>query len=1797
MRPRLAALGLSGLLLSQTLVPCGLLLSSARAADLRASKKAANPVFIAPAPMWAQALQARALQERRARNLRLAQMQNAPQGGNSAGATPGDAECLDCEVDLVPLNLAEVPTEKALRRAGGAEGALYPMRRAEPAELGLKLDLLLKQLGVTGGLQAQLPPKDPRFLGLARAKGRFERARAINTLFGRAMKAWNAGNRAQAVQLFGQYLNAYPKSPWSGEALLHLGYDAKENGRLAEAFSDFDTIEGKTADKPNQKLRALKRARRARGGGVSDAERAADIAQAIAGTASVEEAVTKLDSSDASDDDDESFEVHQKAKQQLASLDLLMGRSGDARQKLRDIARHDTNWHRRTWASNQLQDSNFLAHTGGAQMVACGPQALGAVLVGLHKGAQADKVRGAVAPRAQGFSLAELKTLAAQNGVPMRGFRAQTGDLAALPLPAILHYDFGAGAKGGAKANQNRASGHFVVLQGVDGKGRNVRVYDPLGEQSHRLTYAQLEREWSGKGLALAKGNGPVRLAALPLDARAMRAAIGGARGTISELSTRSFDRNVGGGENGSGNGNNAIVKGSDDHETPVLRVNRVSLNLNLQHAPLWYAPARGPAVDFRLSYNSQDSSSYVAPLGNKWTSNYMSRLAVGSGKVTVYMGDGSGRVYSADSAQAGRFNPEVGDFSRVEQQANGQYALIFQDGSRWFYSPNAPSVALLVRMQDAWGLGLDFGYDSANRLSTITDADGRVTRATYTNDLLTGLQDPLGHQASFSYDSSNNLVGVTDMAGQGFQYAYNADKRLTSLVAPQQQWSFDHKPPGYVDVDDGSGDNSRVTVNDPLGNHTEFCYDFNTAKSWSIAPKDYVDTATNNSSPARVFYSFTPGNSTGDLPTQTALPDNTQNWRGYDANHSVNNLTDERGQTTTFSNNAQGQPTSQTDPRGDVSVLGYAPNGVDVTSATNANGIEVFQASYNAAHQPTSTTDVGGTTSYTYTSWGAPDTIIDAQGNGTRCLYNAQTRLIETQHSDAPTGNAARAWQTLGSYTYDSIGRVATATDAAGLTMGYQYDALDQITAVLYPDGTRQETTYLGNLPIAVQDRSGRTSYYAYDADGRLTQSQDAQGNTLQMAYDKNGNQTSLTDSKGNLTQWSYDTLNRATGKRYHDGTTEAYAYAGGLLSQTRGTRGQVVSYSYDENGNTTLIHYPNMADVSLSYNALDQVSQVNDGVGTHTFNYDDYGRLLSQSGPFANDTQSYSYDALQRLSAQSVGRGASGGTQSQSYAYDALGRLSSLNSNGTQGVGAFAYHYIGLTGMLSRLDMPNGTHTTQSYDSLQRLTSVANSTNAGQNLDRYAYAYSNRDVRTGVQMQHGGEAVRQVAYAYDGIDQLTGEQVTGGAPGTAFTKTYAYDAMGNRTQTDYADANQSVRTVSASNALNQLTGSNTASNVAPTTGAAHSYDAAGNLTQTLGSDGSKTLYTYDDADRLTRLERRDPANVPTTASEWVYDYASRKPVSREFSYSNRAWTQTSEKRRVFDGMDVVQERNANNEVTAQLVRSGNIGGILSRSTGAGASFFGYDGGGNVTLLTDSNGAEVGHYRYDAFGNTLEASGTRAGENPYRFSTKELGSSGLYDFGYRFYLPSSGIWLNRDPSSEAGGINLYAMVNNNPINYLDEDGLMPVWLSGGFHVALHGATGLFLGFASATAVTMFSLVLLDQKSTASAAQDEAQPKTKAQIQAEHDAKYIADNWSKQTYSSPTASARDHFNRHPGPWANVLTYTRKAVKLWKNRQGLPTTNSNLSDGSTGVKVKSNADNVFGIYTQDGKIVSFGVDVE
>ena len=132
---------------------------------------------------------------------------------------------------------------------------------------------------------------------------------------------------------------------------------------------------------------------------------------------------------------------------------------------------------------------------------------------------------------------------------------------------------------------------------------------------------------------------------------------------------------------------------------------------------------------------------------------------------------------------------------------------------------------------------------------------------------------------------------------------------------------------------------------------------------------------------------------------------------------------------------------------------------------------------------------------------------------------------------------------------------------------------------------------------------------------------------------------------------------------------------------------------------------------------------------------------------------------------------------------------------------------------------------------------------------------------------------------------------------------------------------------------------------------------------------------------------------------------------------------------------------------MTASYTRTGNIGGILARTTSTGSVFYGYDGGGNVTTLTNASDAVVGSYTYDAYGNSVYTSGVAAFDNPYRFSTKEQ-IGGLYSYGFRFYSPGLGRWINRDPISERGGGNLYCFVGNNPVNQVDIYGLQLFALS-----------------------------------------------------------------------------------------------------------------------------------------------------
>jgi len=101
----------------------------------------------------------------------------------------------------------------------------------------------------------------------------------------------------------------------------------------------------------------------------------------------------------------------------------------------------------------------------------------------------------------------------------------------------------------------------------------------------------------------------------------------------------------------------------------------------------------------------------------------------------------------------------------------------------------------------------------------------------------------------------------------------------------------------------------------------------------------------------------------------------------------------------------------------------------------------------------------------------------------------------------------------------------------------------------------------------------------------------------------------------------------------------------------------------------------------------------------------------------------------------------------------------------------------------------------------------------------------------------------------------------------------------------------------------------------------------------------------------------------------------------------------------------------------------------------------------GSCTLELDGDGEVISQERYHPYGTTAWFAGRGEVEASYRtvrYSGKERDATGLYYYGFRYYVAGWQRWLNPDPAGDIDGLNFYRMVRNNPINYFDLQGMMP---------------------------------------------------------------------------------------------------------------------------------------------------------
>ncbi|MGD2250943.1 MAG: RHS repeat-associated core domain-containing protein [Candidatus Methanofastidiosia archaeon] len=406
----------------------------------------------------------------------------------------------------------------------------------------------------------------------------------------------------------------------------------------------------------------------------------------------------------------------------------------------------------------------------------------------------------------------------------------------------------------------------------------------------------------------------------------------------------------------------------------------------------------------------------------------------------------------------------------------------------------------------------------------------------------------------------------------------------------------------------------------------------------------------------------------------------------------------------------------------------------------------------------------------YSYDDTNHNVTVTNGRGYDTIYWFDWVKRLTKVEE-EYESGVFA---QTV--YQYDEIGNLTSFTDAETHTTMYEYASMFGLTKTVYPDSQYEEYTYddMGNV-VLLTDCNGNQTTYTYDSIYRLTQIQYQDSSTVSFTYDLNNNRTRMDDNApntGDYVAYEYDTWNRLTNKTRYIGQ-DTYT----------------VSYQYDIANRLTELTYPDNTQILYTYDDLNRTTEIkryvdgsNDEILLDNVQYDTES-LLTQFD-YGNDlTATFSYDSRDRLTALDVKDGQTSYLDLD-YAYDNNSNITQL-VNGWRDTSSVwhsdteSYSYDGLD-RLTSASCTSWSHT-YSYDKVGNRTSkdgvtyTVNSVNEVTALsDGTSFAYDDNGNRT--QKTKGTDTWE---YIYDYANRLKKVEENDSIIGE-----YVYDGDGKRIQ-----------------------------------------------------------------------------------------------------------------------------------------------------------------------------------------------------------------------------------------------------------------------------------------------------------------------------------------------------------------------------------------------------------------------------
>jgi RHS repeat-associated protein len=1022
------------------------------------------------------------------------------------------------------------------------------------------------------------------------------------------------------------------------------------------------------------------------------------------------------------------------------------------------------------------------------------------------------------------------------------------------------------------------------------------------------------------------------------------------------------------------------------------------------------------------------------------------------------------------------------------------------------------------------------YGYDDAGRRTTVVSPRGNVTGCNCTADYTTAYEYdkdgnltrvvlPLGQDYEFGYDTANRRTSMTDARNNTTTYGYDDAGNLASqLNALGKTRSFYYDELNRLVRVRDENQNNHYTVYDAAGNVTErrsqlgfkttYGYDDDGRLHTMVSPRGNEPGA--NPLDYTTSYGYDPD---GHL-LSTASPLGNTTSATYDRDGRQITATNARNKTTNLGYNAVGQLTSVTDPYLKVTSYDYDDLGrltaiTDQKSRLTTLGYDndnrLAQALYPGNRKWT----------YGYDADGNRTQTIDANGNQPGANpYSGQVqtdgaqpyyRLGETSGSafNSSVGTYPGSW--FGSPTLGAAGALAADPNGAvALNGSSQYGTVADANQLDKTNNFSLEVWMKRSTNAALQAVAGKplttttkSENYAFWFDS---------ANKIRFEVGSGTKSATVTSAAALDANWHHVVGTFASGvlKLYVDGvysataTASGFTSAGANASQLQVGRAGTTSYfggSLDELalygsvltcGTSTVGQPCGSGQIADHYNKGSTTPPSNPALGTTTLGYDRNGRLSSIDYSDATPDVGFQYDANGNRSQMTDGEGTEAST------YDELNRLKTV----TRGGNSFSYDYDDASRLISRT-LADNTVIGYGYDDDNRLTRATVGT------DSVSYEYNADNALRTTTYPGGNGYLETRGYDRDGrLESLTN---TKGAS-TLSSFTLIRDEDGNPTRVTALNNAVSWSERYTYDDLDRLT--EACYQASPCTGGADpfirwTYDEVGNRLTEQRPTGT-TTYTYNTADQLmqrsglggTVAYTYDPNGnqLSENAKSFAYTLQNRlKSITNGGSTTSYFYDGDGKRLRRVDSTSTVKylwDRNAgSNPVLAlerdgsdQLIRRYSYGaGVFGFTNSSGSFYYHRDWLGSIADVTNANGGTEWAYSYEPFGlarTTTDVSGT-APTNPLGFGGEyEDSSAGLYHLRARDYDPTSGRFLNPDPvrgPPSDGYQSPYQYVNDQPTTMVDPSGMSFWGVIGGLYNTVTSAVQSFASTAYNLAYQVFA--------------------------------------------------------------------------------------------------------------------------